>query len=57
MHLVKKYKPKNLLNVLRNGIQFDPDQAKWQPEWLKYYTDLANPATTTDKRKMEEKLA
>jgi uncharacterized protein (DUF2235 family) len=57
MHLVKKYKPKNLLNVLRNGIQFDPDQAKWQPEWLKYYADLANPATTTDKRKMEENLA
>jgi uncharacterized protein (DUF2235 family) len=56
MHLVKKYKPKNLMLALTDGILFDPDRSKWPPEWLKYLSIFAKPAVKTRKQKVREEV-
>jgi uncharacterized protein (DUF2235 family) len=35
-HKVKTYKPRNVPPALKKGTGFDPDQDKWQPEWMQY---------------------
>lgn len=57
MHLVRKYKPKNLLSALTGEILFEPDKAKWLPEWLKYLSTYSKQAVKTRKRKITEEVA
>lgn len=47
-HFDQKYRPKNLMAVLNDRLQFDPQRDKWEPEWHKYLESCQSPAEHSD---------